>query len=282
MGTSVSISGSGSANVHIYGNGTVVAGSGNETIKIDGNGAVTVGAGNNQITLLGSGSIFEHGAGGHDTINLGHGHDTITEAGHATVYGSFGSATIQGATVEFLHKGKGGSDDEHHSKHHARNDHDRKDHDRQDGRDSDRHGRTDQGSGHPFYEAHVLSGNATLVGGEHCTEFVGGTGSVLMQGGTGNDTFIGGSGHTTMTGGSAHNLFEFTASGKGGTDVITNFAAGHDKLYLEGQSLSYLQSHGDVTVSNGNTFISLDGGKTVLELKGFTNLSGHDVTTHKG
>jgi Ca2+-binding RTX toxin-like protein len=273
MGTSVSISGSGSANVHIYGNGTVIAGSGNETIKIDGNGAVTVGAGNDQITLHGSGSIFESGAGGHDTINLGHGHDTITEAGHATVYGSFGSATIQGATVEFLHQG--GSADEHHSKHHHdRNDHDSKDH--------DRHGRTDQGSGHPFYEAQVLSGNATLVGGTHCTEFVGGTGSVVMQGGTGNDTFIGGSGHTTMTGGSGKNLFEFTSGGKGGTDVITNFASGHDKLYLEGQSLCYLQSHGDVTVSNGNTFISLDGGKTVVELKGFTNLSGHDVTTHKG
>lgn len=273
MGTCVSISGSGDANVHVYGNGTVIAGNGNDTIRIDGNGAVTVGAGNDQITLHGSGSIFEHGAGGHDTINLGHGHDTITEAGHATVYGSFGSATIQGGTVEFLQHGAS------HDGYDAKHDHDR--HDR-DGRDSDRHDHLDHGSNHSFYEVDALSGNATLVGGEHCTEFVGGTGSVIMQGGTGNDTFIGGSGHTTMTGGSAHNLFEFTSSGKGGTDVITNFVSGHDKLYLEGQSLSYLQSHGDVTVSNGNTYISLDGGKTVVELKGFTNLTDHDVTTHKG
>jgi Ca2+-binding RTX toxin-like protein len=128
----------------------------------------------------------------------------------------------------------------------------------------------------------ALTGNATLVGGKHCTEFVGGSGHVVMQGGTANDTFIGGSGHATMTGGSSHNLFQFTTQGVGGKDVITNFVSGHDKLYLEGQSLSYLQSHGDVTVSHGNTYITLDGGKTTIELKGFTNLTGHDVTTHKG
>ena len=279
MGTYVSISGSGDANIRVYGNGTVVAGNGNDTIRIDGHGAVTVGAGNDsitihghgtvvagdgndtirvdghgavtvgagndQVTLHGSASFVQQGAGGNDTINVaGHGQDTITEAGRATLHGLFGSATIQGASVQTPIQSNA--------------------------------------PGHSIYELNVLNGNATLVGGEHCTQFVGGTGSVLMQGGTGHDTFIGGSGHATMTGGSSRNLFEFTANGKGGTSVITNFAAGHDKLYLEGQSLSYLQSHGDVSVSNGNTYISLDAGKTVVELKGFTGLTGHDVTTHKG
>jgi len=278
MGTYVSISGSGDANIRVYGNGTVVAGNGNDTIRIDGHGAVTVGAGNDsitihghgtvvagdgndtiridghgavtvgagndQVTLHGGASFVQQGAGGNDTINVvGHGHDTISEAGHATIHGFFGTASIQGGTVEFQHQ---------------------------------------SGHGAAHSDAYVLNGNATLVGGEHCTEFVGGSGSVHMQGGTGNDTFIGGSGHATMTGGSAHNLFEFTGNGKGGSNLITNFVSGHDKLYLEGQSLSYLQSHGDVTVSNGNTYISLDAGKTVVELKGLTNLTGHDVTTHKG
>ena len=41
-----------------------------------------------------------------------------------------------------------------------------------------------------------------------------------------------------------------------------------DKLYLEGHSLSYLQSHGDITHSGGNTYISLDGGATKIELTG--------------
>ncbi len=286
MATYVSISGGGDANVHIYGNGTVVAGDGNDTINIDGKGAVTVGAGNDHITLQGSGSIFQHGVGGHDTINLGSGQDTITEAGHATVYGSFGSASIQGGTVEFLRQGQHDGSDHSHGAHGSHQssavDYSHREHD---SNDDNRHGHGSDhggGSGHSYYEAIAVSGNVTLLGGTHCTQFVGGTGSVVMQGGSGNDTFIGGSGHATMTGGSAHNVFEFTSNGLGGTDVITNFVSGQDKLYLEGQSLCYLQSHGDVTVSHGNTYISLDGGKTVVELKGFTNLTSHDITTHKG
>jgi Ca2+-binding RTX toxin-like protein len=287
MGTYVSISGGSDASVRIYGDGTVVAGSGNDSIRIDGNGQISVGAGSDHVTLMGSGGFYEHGSGGSDTINLGKGHDTVTEAGHATVYGAFGSASIQGGTVEFGHVG--GSDHSHD------HDHDRSHGSAQwlgarHGDDDGRHGaHSSYGDGqggdapnHPYYEAIAVSGNATLLGGDHCTQFVGGTGNVVMHGGTGNDTFVGGSGHATMTGGSAHNVFAFTSQGMGGTDVITNFVSGQDKLYLEGQSLSYLQSQGDVTMSHGNTYISLDGGKTTIELKGFTGLSGHDVTTHKG
>ncbi len=251
MGTSVSISGGGNANVHIYGNGSVVAGGGNDTISINGNGAITVGAGHDQINLRGSGSIVQHdtlGKQGHDTINLGHGSDTISEAGRATVHGAFGSATIEGGKFEFLRV-----PDIAHNGHIGM-----------------------------MYEEIASSGSATLVGGDHCTQFVGGSGSVVMRGGSGNDTFMGGSGHATMTGGSGLNLFEFTHHANGGMDVITNFVSGNDKLYLEGKTLSYLQSHHDISVSHGNTYISLDGGHTTVELKGFTSLTSHDVTTHKG
>ena len=292
MGTYVSISGGNDASVRIYGNGTVVAGSGNDSIRIDGNGAITVGAGDDHLTLRGSGGIYQHGAGGSDTINLGSGRDTITEAGRATVYGSGGSATIQGGTVEFGRVGSGGSDHDHDRGH---GQDDGREHgsgqwlgshgDRDGWRQSDEHGshgHGSDGSSHTYYDMTAVSGNATLLGGSHATQFVGGTGNVVMQGGTSNDTFVGGSGHATMTGGSGQNLFEFTSHGVGGTDVITNFVSGQDHLYLEGQSLSYLQSQGDVTVSHGNTWITLDGGKTTIELKGFTGLSGHDVTTHKG
>jgi Ca2+-binding RTX toxin-like protein len=278
MGTWVSISG-GSGDVRVHGDGTVVAGAGNYTIDATGNW-----------------HINQYGSGGNDTINLGHGHDTITEAGHATIYGAFGSATIQGGTIEFAHVGGtgDGSDHDHHDHRHDHGDdrshgsgHFLQQGDNDNWRDAKTHGSLGQNQGgdppnHPFYEAIAASGNATLMGGDHCTQFVGGTGNVVMTGGTGNDTFVGGSGHAIMTGGSAHNVFAFTSQGIGGHDVITNFAPGQDKLYLEGQSLNYLQSHGDVTVSQGSTWISLDGGKTTIELKGFTGLSGHDVTTHKG
>jgi hypothetical protein len=251
MGHYVSIPGGSDQNVHIYGSGTVIAGDGNDSIYIGGKGAITVGAGNDHITLHGSGTIVQYGAGGHDTINLGHGHDTITEAGTATVYGAFGSVTIQGGTYVFTNKGlvSSDSDAKHHDKH------------------PDNQGPSDH------YHQH----QDTFVGGSHSTHFVGGSSNLAMHGGSHNDTSMGGSGHA-MTGGSGHNLSDFASHGVGGTNVIMNFVSGHDKLHLEGQSLSYLQSHGDVTMSHGNTHISLDGGKTTVELKGF---SAHDVTTHK-
>jgi Ca2+-binding RTX toxin-like protein len=118
----------------------------------------------------------------------------------------------------------------------------------------------------------AVSGKMTLLGGSAPTEFIGGAGSAVMKGGSGSDTFIGGSGHDTMTGGSGQNLFEFLTSGKGGQHVITNFVAS-DQLNVEGHTLAYLLAHGEVTTRDGNTYISIDGGKTTIELKGFTDSS---------
>jgi hypothetical protein len=52
-------------------------------------------------------------------------------------------------------------------------------------------------------------------------------------------------------------------------------------MYVEGYSLSYLQSHHDISTQGGNTYISIDGGKTSIELKGFTGLNSSEITTHK-
>jgi Ca2+-binding RTX toxin-like protein len=273
MGTFVSVSGGDNANVHIYGNGSVVAsggndtfsfgynpggdavvaGNGNDTIQIDGNGNITVGAGHDNLTLNGAGYILQNNSGsmvGNDTINLGSGNDTLTEAGSASVYGAFGSATVEGGKFQFLDVKVG----------------------------SGCMGTSPQ----YVYQDLAINGSATLLGGSNADQFIGGSGSVVMQGGSGNDTFMGGSGQATMTGGTGQNLFEVAFGGKGGADVITNFVSGHDQLYLEGQSLAYLQSAHDISVSNGNTYINLDGGQTTVELKGFTSLSSSDVTTHKG
>jgi Ca2+-binding RTX toxin-like protein len=244
MGTFVSISGGGNANVSIHGNGSVAAGGGNDTIQITGNGNITVGTGHDVLSLGGSGYILQHGQNGSDTINLGSGNDSITEAGTATVHGAFGNATIEGGKFQFLDPKAG----------------------------------PQQG----VYQEFAINGKATLVGGSHSTNFIAGSGSVVMQGGTGNDTFTGGSGHATMTGGSGNNLFTIGChAGAGGTDIITNFVSGHDQLYLANDSYSWLQSHGDITVNQGNTYIKLDGGQTTVELKGFTGLTSSDVITHK-
>jgi hypothetical protein len=75
-------------------------------------------------------------------------------------------------------------------------------------------------------------------------------------------------------------VFEFLSSEKGGQHVVQNFVSG-DQLYVEGHSLSYLQSHGDIKSHGGNTYISIDGGKTTIELQGVKSLSSSDITTHK-
>jgi RTX calcium-binding nonapeptide repeat (4 copies) len=255
--TTISVAG-GSHNITVYGNGTVLAGNGNDTVDVHGvgkiqigsgndsvtensNGKITVGGGADTINLVGSGTIMQLGTGGHDTINFGFGSDTIYEQGQATVHGEFGTATVVGGELAIVN------------------------------------------SGYLTHELMALSGNATLIGGEYTNQFIAGTGNVLMEGSglMGPDTFVGGSGNDTMVGGENRNLFEFLGAAKGGHTVITNFVSGQDQLYLEGHSLSYLTQHHDVTTSGGNTYISLDGGATTIELKGVTGLSNSDITTHK-
>jgi Ca2+-binding RTX toxin-like protein len=254
LGTTISVSGSGNVDITVFGRGTVIAGNGNDSIDITGKGKIIVGSGHDTLTLGSGGVIIEHGSAGHDTINLGTGNYTIYEQGHATVTGAFGSATISGGTLEITQTGGQGQDHGH-------------------------------GHGHAFGDSSVtegtLSGKTTLLGSTAHVEFVGGAGSAYMKGGAGNYTFIGGSGHDTMIGGTGHNLFEFLSTEKGGQHLIKNFVAGQDQLVVEGHSLAYLQQHHDISTHGGNTYISIDGGKTTIELHGVTSLNASDFTSHK-
>jgi Ca2+-binding RTX toxin-like protein len=236
-----SIAGGGDQLVTVFGKGSVIVGGGNDTVNITGHGHMTVGGGNDWLTLGGGGSITELGWSGADTITLGAGNDTINVQGMATISGAWGQ--YGSATLS------GGE------------------------LDVSTHGSK--------IEAYAVSGSATLLGGILPTEFVAGSGFTSMMGGSAADTFIGGSGSDTMTGGTSTNVFEFDHASKGGATLITNFVSGEDTLYLEGHSLSFLQSKGDITSSGGNTFISLNGGHTTIELQGVTSLNSSDVTTHK-
>jgi len=238
--------GSGNNNINVGGNATVRAGSGNDRVAVQGTGQISVGGGNDTLNLYGSGRIVETGTKGHDSISLGTGNDTIYVQGSATVhsaahyrhissgstnlyYSTYQNTSLGGATIV------GGGLVQNHS----------------------------QGIAEEF----AVSGKATIVGGSAAMVIGGGTGSAVLKGGSGHDTFIGGSGHDTMTGVGDHNVFEFVASPQGGTHVITNFVSG-DTLNVEGHNLAYLLSHGDVTTKDGNTIITVDGGRTTIELKG--------------
>ena len=213
-----------------------------DTVGTSSTGTVIAGSGNDSITLYSGGEVQENGTQGHDTINLGTGNDTIYEQGQATVYGTFSNGAFGSASIA------GGEL------------------------------KILQSGG--VTQDIAVSGRMTLVGSSAHTEFVGGTGSTLMTGASGYDTFVGGSGSDTMAGVGNHNVFQFLSSEQGGQHVISNFTSG-DTLYIEGQGLSYLQSQHEITTSGGNTYISIDGGHTTIELKGFTSLSSSNFTSHK-
>jgi Ca2+-binding RTX toxin-like protein len=232
-----------------------IAGSGNVDLKVYGDGTVVAGGGNDNIDITGYGHITV--GGGHDTLTLNysgiisqtgsHGLDTITVGTSDAVIYEQGQATVHGVfgALDFY----GGMMEVKYY------------------------------HGVPVEQA--LSGHMTMIGGALDPEFLAGPGTSYMLGGTGADTFVGGTGHATMVGGTSHNLFEFITKEVGGQDVIKNFVSGHDQLYLEGESLSYLQANHDISVHDGNTYISLDGGQTTIELQGVTTLKASDITTIK-
>jgi len=182
-------------------------------------GSANVGSGSHRFGDHGGGQIRGERFGqhnqsgfGHDTINLGSGHDTLVDAGRAA-----------GTHFGF----------------------------------------------------HIANHSATMAGGAHHTNFIGA--HSLISPGASSDSHTGGA---TMVHGTAGHLTALFADHKIGTDVIKTFVTGHDKLYVAGQSLAYLHSHVDVTVTHGATVMSLHGGHTTIALKGFAHMSSTD-TTHK-
>jgi hypothetical protein len=233
VSTTVSISGSGQVDVTVFGNGTVFAGNGSDNIDVTGSGSIVVGSGNDTLTLGQGGTITEHGASGNDTIHIGPtGTYTISEEGHATVTGAFGTATIDGGVLKIVEGPTGTT--------------------------------TSAGStGATTGISHIthMHGHSTLLGGAHTTEFASGhAGVAFMKGGMGADSLAGGNVFTQHLA-ALHD--------KAGPALIKNFVAGHDHLYLPGHSLVFsAQTHGAITTHGDKTMIGLDGGKTMIELHG--------------
>jgi Ca2+-binding RTX toxin-like protein len=205
-------------------------------------------------------------AASRDTIALGAGSDTIYESGQASVNGTFsggtfGSATLNDGALSVTHVSGVTVDTALIGS------------------------VTIDGSAAATKFIAAGAGADVFGGGTGASTFIGGGAATTITGGTGSTVFQGGAGHTTITGGSGSNLFQFltTAQGgvEGGSTIITNFVA-KDQLYLEGNSLAQLNAAHDITTKNGNTYISLDGGHTTIELKGYTgSLTNSITTTHK-
>ena len=80
-----------------------------------------------------------------------------------------------------------------------------------------------------------LAGNAAanlLTGGGGANTISGGAGADTILGGTGDDTLSGGAGADRLTGGAGYDVFRFDGLPDAGADLITDFAAGVDKILL--------------------------------------------------
>jgi len=241
MSTSVT---GGNHNITVYGNGTVFAGSGNDTIDVHGNGLIQAGSGNDSITdnanasisvgggsdtisLIGNGSIHENGFGGHDTINLGFGSDTIWEQGTAAVYGTFGTATISGGQLNVINS------------------------------NWDTHELMAMSGDATLiggeYTNQFVSGSGNVV--------------MQGSGKLGPDTFAGGAGgHDTMTGGANANLFAIGSHNHtvitnfvAGQDTLT--VEGHSLSYLMQNGDVHTGNDGSTLISldGGQTTVTLQG-----------------------
>ena len=75
-------------------------------------------------------------------------------------------------------------------------------------------------------------GNDTVDGGAGHDRLFGGEGNDVLDGGTGDDFLHGGEGDDTLTGGAGEDIFAFGA--EQGSDTITDFTDGEDKIDLSG------------------------------------------------
>jgi Ca2+-binding RTX toxin-like protein len=82
------------------------------------------------------------------------------------------------------------------------------------------------------------SGADRLFAGAGDDDLDGGSGNDVMDAGSGADYLAGGTGNDTMTGGAGNDMFLVTLSS--GTDLITDFARGQDKLVLGWDIRSFL------------------------------------------
>jgi Ca2+-binding RTX toxin-like protein len=110
------------------------------------------------------------------------------------------------------------------------------------------------------------SGSDHLFGGAGNDRLSGGSGNDRLSGGAGNDVLKGGSGNDRLSGGSGEDTFVFQKNG--GSDTVTDFRDGHDRIDARG--LSGVDSLSDLNVVQVEHDVMLAHGTDILVLKGVT------------
>ena len=173
-------------------------------------------------TLTGSSDEdFIYGRGGDDRIaGLGANDRLLGDAGDDVILGGRGDDSLFGQTGDDTLKGQGDSDFVNGGQ----------------GED-----RLLGGSGED--SLHGDQGNDKLFGNGGQDFIFGGTGKDFLFGNKGGDTLFGGKGNDEMTGGKGRDQFAIGLVGPSGTDTVTDFTIGQDKIKLNSQT------QGDVTIT---------------------------------
>ena len=101
-------------------------------------------------------------------------------------------------------------------------------------------------------------GNDVARGGKDNDSISGGAGNDTLSGDLGNDTLIGGAGNDVLTGGDGADVFKFAGSDAhytgAGTDVITDYTDGTDKIALGFSVTAVLTGTNPATLSDAVTY----------------------------
>jgi Ca2+-binding RTX toxin-like protein len=100
-----------------------------------------------------------------------------------------------------------------------------------------------------------------MAGDDHLD---GGKGKDRLSGGAGNDLLKGGAGNDKLTGGSGQDSFVFQKNG--GSDTVTDFRNGHDRIDARG--LSGVDNLSDLTLVQVDQDVMIARGSDILVLKG--------------
>ncbi|MBP2160297.1 MULTISPECIES: M10 family metallopeptidase C-terminal domain-containing protein [Asticcacaulis] len=96
----------------------------------------------------------------------------------------------------------------------------------------------------PEVEALLLTGSAVSGTGNGLNNRINGTGAGnALSGGNGNDTLAGAAGNDSLSGGTGRDDFVFASSGANGTDRITDFAHGIDRLVFVSADYGFATGH---------------------------------------
>ncbi|MBU2090513.1 MAG: bifunctional metallophosphatase/5'-nucleotidase, partial [Alphaproteobacteria bacterium] len=105
------------------------------------------------------------------------------------------------------------------------------------------------------------------LGGDAGEVLRGGKGHDSINGGDGNDLIYGGQGNDTLAGGDGVDFFIFEAAS--GTDIVTGFQAGTDKLFIS----SNANGNGIFTAEQVLAAAMNNGGNVVIDLGGSNSIT---------